>query len=389
MADSTPQTGNALTDELPYLLQNPGETADGSAPTPSEVYEDATPPILSRPVVPEDLAPEQEDALTGPDPVDNALDQAVPPPPDHIAQAALLAGDHWFALVDPAWTQAWPPPEWTVVGEWRSDASGEIVEWRHNPSYVRSPAARGWARPTDPTDAAVQRAAAGYGREDEVPDLLAPADVAVLVGPDGRPVTAVAPDGTPVMLVFTSQAHLAGAGRLLYEIHTVSDLAEQLPEDHQLYLNCSAPVSMCVEPDALDRALARVRTKAETLDTSQDSAPAPAPGPDGGPEEDSEPSVGSASSIETTGSTPGPLASTPRFEPSEPSEPSEPLEEPERSEQPKQPKQSEQSADVAEARSADSTDAPEAPEPPNAPPAPPSNTLSESVASALMTTRGR
>ncbi|MFH8467194.1 type VII secretion system-associated protein [Streptomyces sp. NPDC017991] len=373
MADSTPQTGDTLPGGPPYLLRSPGETADGSAPTPAEAYEDAIPPILSRPVVPEDLAPEREDALTGPDPVDNALAQAVPPPPEHIAQAALLAGDHWFALVDPAWTQAWPPPEWTVVGEWRSDASGEIVEWRHNPSYVRSPAARGWARPTDPIDAAVQRAAAGYGREDEVPDLLAPADVAVLVGPDGRPVTAVAPDGTPVMLVFTSQAHLAGAGRLLYEIHTVSDLAEQLPEEHQLYLNCSAPVSMCVEPDALDRALdralARVRAKAGTPDTSQDADPAPEP--DGGPEEDSEPSVGPASSIETTGSTPGPLASTPR------SEPSEPLQEPE---------QPEPSADVTEARSADSTDVPEVPEPPNAPP---SNTLSESVASALMTTRGR
>ncbi|MFI6340345.1 type VII secretion system-associated protein [Streptomyces sp. NPDC050535] len=360
MVDSTPQTGNALTDDLPYLLRSREEAVDGSAPTLTEAYEDATPPILSRPVVPEDLAPEREDALTEADPVDNALAQAVPPPPEHIAQAALLAGDHWFALVDPSWTQAWPPPEWTVVGEWRSDASGEIVEWRHNPSYVRSPAARGWARPTDPIDAAVQRAAAGYGREHEVPDLLAQADVAVLVGPDGRPVTAVAPDGSPVVLAFTSQAHLATAGRLLYEIHTVSDLAEQLPEEHQLYLNCSAPVSMCVEPDALDRALAKTHVETEPYDTSRDVDLTSERG--GAPDEDSDPSVGSAFSIETAGSTPDPLASTPRSEPSEPP------------------------AVDAMARPAGVTDAPEVPEPPNAAP---SRTLSESVASALMTTEGR
>ncbi|MEK8171950.1 hypothetical protein NKH77_29005 [Streptomyces sp. M19] len=48
---------------------------------------------------------------------------------------------HWIGDTDDE-----PPPVWAVLGRWRSDAHGEIVEWEENPDYRPSPAALGWAR---------------------------------------------------------------------------------------------------------------------------------------------------------------------------------------------------------------------------------------------------
>ncbi|MFD9430113.1 type VII secretion system-associated protein [Streptomyces sp. NPDC060002] len=266
-------------DGLPALLAPLGLAPEDLSPDPAEESEepqDTRPPVLSRPVTPDDLAP--GDPGTGDDP---GIAAAMPTPPRHVVEAAEEAPGHWFALSDPAWTGGWPPPEWTVVGEWRADDLGQLVEWRHNPDYVRSPAARGWPRPTDAVDAAVQRAAAGYGQDDEVPELLAGAEVAVFVTPGGEPVAAIAPDGTPVVLAFTSEAHLSNAGRLTYEIHDVPALADRLPEGHQIYLNASASVSMCVEPAALARAIERARQEADAPGTGEEE---PAYKPDGRPD---------------------------------------------------------------------------------------------------------
>lgn len=290
--------------------------------------------MLSRPVALDDPAP--GDAGTGDDP---GLAGAMPAPPRHVVEAAEEAPGHWFALPDPAWTGAWPPPAWTVVGEWRADDLGQLVEWRHNPDYVRSPAARGWPRPTDAIDAAVQRAAAGYGQDDEVPELLAGAEVAVFVGPGGEPVAAVAPDGTPVILAFTSEAHLTNAGRLTYEIHDVPALADRLPEDHQIYLNASASVSMCVEPAALARAIERARQETDAPEAGEeepasepdkglDATPEEKPEtksdegpeaeseeglttePDGGPQVEPDEVIAAAVRVDTSGSTPAPAPSS-------------------------------------------------------------------------------
>ncbi|WP_236580167.1 type VII secretion system-associated protein [Streptomyces sp. HM190] len=256
--------------------------------------QDARPPVLRRPVTAEDLPAEGADAPDG-----HAGGGPMPAPPRHVVEAAEEAPGHWFALPDPAWTGAWPPPSWTVPGEWRADDSGRLVAWRSNPDYLPSPAARGWAQPTDPVDAAVQRAAAGYGHDDEVPELLAGTEVAVFVGPDGAPVAAVAPDGTPVVLAFTSAAHLTAAGRLTYEIHDVPGLTARMAEGHQLYLNASAAVSMCVEPEALSRAIERARTNATTTDASEpDAAPELHADPDVPEPHVSEPHVSEPDAVE-------------------------------------------------------------------------------------------
>lgn len=129
-----------------------------------------------------------------------------PVPPEEFVQAARLAPDHWLYLADPAWQGDGPPPEWAVVGQWRSDSEGEIVEWEDNEDYRPSPEAMGWPEPADDVDRAIQLATTGYGPVEDVTSALARTEVAVLVTADGEPVSASATDGTAVVPVFTSPA---------------------------------------------------------------------------------------------------------------------------------------------------------------------------------------
>ncbi|MGW7575945.1 type VII secretion system-associated protein [Streptomyces sp. NPDC054765] len=182
----------------------------------------------------------------------------MPPVPDSIREAAKLAPDHWLGMVDPTWSGDGAPPAWAVVGQWRSGVDGEIAEWRDNEDYRPSPTALGWPEPADDVDAAVQLAATGYGPGEDVTTALAALpELAVFVTVSGDPLPAAAPDGeTPVVPVFTSPVYLHMSGRLAFELLSVTEVLDRLPEDHLLYLNPSAPVSMTVETEALREALA-------------------------------------------------------------------------------------------------------------------------------------
>ncbi|MDW4908110.1 type VII secretion system-associated protein [Streptomyces sp. ADMS] len=180
---------------------------------------------------------------------------AAPPVPEEIKEAARLAPDHWLGMVDPAWSGEGEPPNWAVVGQWRSGLDGEIEEWRANEEYRPSPQALGWPAPTDVVDEAVQLAATGYGPGEAVSRLLAGAEVAVLLGPGGGPLSATSPDGASVVPVFTSPTYLHAAGRFGYQLMPVIQVADRIPEGHVLYLNPSGPVSMTVETDALRQAV--------------------------------------------------------------------------------------------------------------------------------------
>ncbi|MFF7391173.1 type VII secretion system-associated protein [Streptomyces scabiei] len=182
----------------------------------------------------------------------------MPPVPDEIREAARLAPDHWLGMVDPTWNGEGAPPAWAVVGQWRSGLDGEIVEWQDNEEYRPSPTSLGWPEPADAVDAAVQLAATGYGPGEDVTRALAELqEAAVFVTSDGDPLSATAPDGeTPVVPLFTSPVHLHTSGRLAFELLSVSEVLDRLPEGHLLYLNPSAAVSMTVETDALREALA-------------------------------------------------------------------------------------------------------------------------------------
>ncbi|MDH6630647.1 hypothetical protein M2271_008508 [Streptomyces sp. LBL] len=194
----------------------------------------------------------------------------MPPVPDHVREAARQAPDHWLGLIDPTWPGEGTPPAWAVVGQWRSDLDGEIVEWRDNVEYKPSPRALGWADPTDPVDDAVQLAATGYGAAEAVTQALAQAEVAVYVAPGGGLLSALGPDDeTVVVPVFTSPDQLHAAGRLSFKPIKVPELLDQLPEGHVIYLNAAGSVSMTVESDVLREA---VDAAAEA--DSEDSWPA-------------------------------------------------------------------------------------------------------------------
>ncbi|MFG2115613.1 type VII secretion system-associated protein [Streptomyces sp. NPDC048718] len=180
-----------------------------------------------------------------------AREEPLPDVPPRIREAARAAPGHWFGMVDPAWRGEGAPPEWAVVGRYRSDAGGEVVEWLYNDDYRPSPSARGWPEPTDPVDEAIQLAVTGYGAETEVFRLLAGARVAVLPTPDGRTVTTLSPDGDAVVPVFTSVAQADSSGRFATRTVTVADLVRDLTEDVPLYVNPAGAVSMIVEPDRL------------------------------------------------------------------------------------------------------------------------------------------
>ncbi|MFI0778974.1 type VII secretion system-associated protein [Streptomyces sp. NPDC021212] len=178
-------------------------------------------------------------------------DTEVPEPPEEFVKAAKLAPNHWLYLTDPAWQGEGPPPDWAVVGQWRSDDDGEIVEWQDNENYQPSPEALGWPEPEDDVDAAIQLATTGYGPAEDVTAALAKAEVAVLVTANGEPVSASAPDGTAVVPIFTSPPYLHAAGRLGFERVRVPALLDRLPEGHSLCINSSAPVSMVMTTDGL------------------------------------------------------------------------------------------------------------------------------------------
>lgn len=163
--------------------------------------------------------------------------------PDDIKEAARLAPDHWLGVVDPVWQGTDEPPAWAIVGQWRTDGEGRVVDWSENPDYRPSPLALGWDDPTDVLDAAVQLAATGYGPEEDIDRLLLTAEVAVLVDAQDAPVIASAPDGTPVVPVFTSQAQLDRVGALRHRRMRVEDLLPEIPFGHELYLNPAGAVA--------------------------------------------------------------------------------------------------------------------------------------------------
>ncbi|MFS8202476.1 type VII secretion system-associated protein [Streptomyces sp. CWNU-52B] len=186
----------------------------------------------------------------------------VPEIPESVRAAARQAPGHWIGMVDPEWTEERTPPEWAVLGEWQSDDDGGVGDYRANPAYRPSARVLGWPEPTDPVDAAAQRAATGYGSVDEALAALAEADVTVVRGPDGGPLTAAGQDGAPVVLVFTSTEHEFMSPALVHDTLPARELARSLSGSGTLLMvNAGA---------------------AAPLLTPADSLPAPGPGPDAG-----------------------------------------------------------------------------------------------------------
>jgi hypothetical protein len=159
-------------------------------------------------------------------------------------------------MVDPEWQQDGMPPEWAVLGEWQSDESGEVGDYRPNPAYRPSARVLGWPEPTDPVDAAAQRAATGYGSVAEVFAVLAEAEITVVRGPDGGPLRAAGLDGAPVILSFTSPAHEFMSAALRHDTVPAQELARSLRGSGALLMvNAGAAAPLLVPVDRLLDAL--------------------------------------------------------------------------------------------------------------------------------------
>lgn len=198
-----------------------------------------------------------------------------PVPPEDIVAAARSAPDHWLAMTDRHWlgeTDEEFPPPWAVLGRWRSDAHGEIVEWETNPDYRPSPAALGWAPPVSDADAAVHLAATGYGRDTDVTEALAEAGlVAVCVDGGGEPAWTRAPGGAHVVPLFPVPPREPVDPLPAHVVMTLPDLLDRLPPGRDvMFLSSSAPAALLVPVDDL-----RARWE-EPSDRPAPDAPAPA-----------------------------------------------------------------------------------------------------------------
>lgn len=172
--------------------------------------------------------------------------------PEAVRAAARRAPGHWIGMVDPEWTHERTPPQWAVLGEWQSDESGSVGEYRANPAYRPSARVLGWPDPTDPVDAAAQRAATGYGSVDEALLALAEAEITVVRGPDGGPLTAAGRDGAPVVLLFTSPAHEFMSAALHHDSVPARELARSLSGSGTLLMvNAGAAAPLIVPADTL------------------------------------------------------------------------------------------------------------------------------------------
>ncbi|MFJ7078542.1 type VII secretion system-associated protein [Streptomyces sp. NPDC098781] len=201
--------------------------------------------------------------------------EVIPAPPPELLAVARQSPDHWFYMPDPNWMGDGPPPEWALIGRWRTDGAGRIVEWEENEGYRPSPEALGWPEPTDPVDAAVQGAATGYGPQEDVLRSLAAVDrIAVLVQVNGDLLVTTNEDGTMVPF-FTLAPHLDGIEPEelpAHEIMSVHELLLHIPEEAErvLYLSPSAPVSMALEVKSLVDALGDAGAESTPEDQTSD-----------------------------------------------------------------------------------------------------------------------
>nr|WP_254406261.1 type VII secretion system-associated protein [Streptomyces sp. AC627_RSS907] len=181
----------------------------------------------------------------------------IPEPPQDIVRAARVAPDHWFYMPDPTWVGEGIPPEWAVLGRWRSDASGEIVAWQDNENYRPSPEALGWSEPLDDLDRALQWAATGYGPQQDVAQALAAVGrLAVLLDEDRAPRVETTPEGARAAVVFSLPPPEPGEepadDDAFYQVLPVAEVSGFLPDDVERLLFISMSSAAALEVDAAD-----------------------------------------------------------------------------------------------------------------------------------------
>ncbi|MGW6461184.1 type VII secretion system-associated protein [Streptomyces sp. NPDC055078] len=196
-------------------------------------------------------------------------------PPEEMVKAARIAPDHLLSMIDRHWegAEGEMPPLWAVLGRWRSDPNGEIVEWEENPRYRPSPDAYGWGPALSPADAAVRLVATRYESRDLLALVLADTGLAVCVEAGGGLAETGTPDGIPVVAVFPDASALDEKQLPPYKLMTVPALLDRLPDDRDvLFLSSSAPAAQLLTADELRTGLADHQRLAEWEDTTAPGA---------------------------------------------------------------------------------------------------------------------
>jgi len=155
---------------------------------------------------------------------------------DDMRAAARQAPGSWLYAVDQASEPTADVPHHALIGAWRIGEDGEIAaEFRANPDYRPSPAARGWPQPADDLDRTAQLAAAGYATLDDVAVALLYHEVVFLAEADG----ALVPGEDGCVAVHSSQP--AGSRPLpegaAWRRSTGRELASRLPEGAGVLVN--------------------------------------------------------------------------------------------------------------------------------------------------------
>ncbi|MET7747943.1 type VII secretion system-associated protein [Micromonospora sp. NPDC005367] len=162
----------------------------------------------------------------------------IPTVTSEMRDRARRAPDSWIYAVDPAFEGAPEVPGWAVIGAFRVDERGEILdEFQRNPNYRPTPVALGFPVPANEAESALQLAATGMGGDEEVRNALREVSVLVPHVPGVGIAELDAGLDRPVVHAFTSDRYLPDPADWQYwERLPLRDLAASMG-DRYLVLN--------------------------------------------------------------------------------------------------------------------------------------------------------
>lgn len=172
--------------------------------------------------------------MTSPDtPPTPKLDGSLAPAPvtEQMLQHARANAGGQVYVIDPEFDPDGEVPGWAIRGYYPVDSNGTLdtSSWVANPDYRPGPLTRGWARPRNRVERALQLAAAGYQPDALLLAALAQAEVTVLTtGQSGDQIPVLAGEGgQDTVAVFTSSEHVSTATP--HRSVAVADLLPLLP----------------------------------------------------------------------------------------------------------------------------------------------------------------
>jgi hypothetical protein len=174
----------------------------------------------------------------------STADRPVPPFTAAMREQARRSPGTWIYSIDPAYDPDGAVPGYGILGAWPVDAAGEPGTFLPNPDYRPSPAQLALDAPTDPVEAAMQRAGTGHGSADQVVESLAGRTVYVPADADGELIAYRDEAGDYVVLLTDPAQALPTIAQLLPV--EFSALLDRLPAGTALWINPGSAVSMGV-----------------------------------------------------------------------------------------------------------------------------------------------